>query len=51
MNDTVEKNEMRAAHEREFITHDGSPLFYRYWPPLDASRPARGAVVLLHRGH
>ncbi|HPT49592.1 MAG TPA: bifunctional alpha/beta hydrolase/class I SAM-dependent methyltransferase [Accumulibacter sp.] len=42
---------MRAAHEREFITHDGSPLFYRYWPPLDASRPARGAVVLLHRGH
>jgi len=39
----------RVAHERTFRTHDGVDLFYRHWP---ATAPkARGAIVLLHRGH
>ncbi|MBL8394918.1 MAG: bifunctional alpha/beta hydrolase/class I SAM-dependent methyltransferase [Candidatus Accumulibacter sp.] len=41
---------MRLAQEKQFATHDGSPLFYRYWPAL-AAGAARRAVVLLHRGH
>jgi alpha-beta hydrolase superfamily lysophospholipase/ubiquinone/menaquinone biosynthesis C-methylase UbiE len=39
----------RLAEERTFFTHDGTQLFYRYWPALTA-RPA-GAVLLFHRGH
>ncbi len=39
----------RAVEERTFRTHDGVDLFYRHWPAPAA--PARGAVVLLHRGH
>lgn len=41
---------MRIAEEREFVTHDGTALFYRYWPRLDGRRAER-AVVLFHRGH
>jgi alpha-beta hydrolase superfamily lysophospholipase len=41
---------MRQAHERQFTTHDGSALFYRHWPPLQAGGEAR-ALILLHRGH
>ncbi|HAY29136.1 MAG TPA: bifunctional alpha/beta hydrolase/class I SAM-dependent methyltransferase [Candidatus Accumulibacter phosphatis] len=41
---------MREAQEREFTTHDGSALFYRHWPPLQATGEAR-ALILLHRGH
>lgn len=39
----------RVAEERTFVTHDGTELFYRFWPAL-AEQP-KGAVVLLHRGH
>ena len=35
--------------ERIFVTHDGTTLFYRFWPAA-AERP-RGAVLLFHRGH
>ncbi|KVE61794.1 bifunctional alpha/beta hydrolase/class I SAM-dependent methyltransferase [Burkholderia vietnamiensis] len=39
----------RTAREADFITHDGTALFYRHWP---ATAPrCRGAIVLLHRGH
>lgn len=41
---------MFEAQEKQFSSHDGTSLFYRYWP-----RSSRGAadraVVLLHRGH
>ncbi len=39
----------RTAHEYTFRTHDGVDLFYRHWPA--PAGPARGAVVLFHRGH
>ena len=38
----------REQHEHRFSTHDGVPLFYRHWP---ADGDARGALVLIHRGH
>ena len=41
---------MRLAQEKQFTTHDGSTLFYRYWP-ASAAGAVRRAVVLLHRGH
>jgi alpha-beta hydrolase superfamily lysophospholipase len=41
---------MRVAQEKQFITHDGTTLFYRYWPPVGAASADR-AVLLLHRGH
>jgi alpha-beta hydrolase superfamily lysophospholipase len=40
---------MRTAEERSFTTSDGTPLFYRYWPP--AGSPTNRAIVLFHRGH
>jgi alpha-beta hydrolase superfamily lysophospholipase len=40
---------MRTASECWFQSHDGTQLFYRYWPPLHAQ--ARQAILLLHRGH
>src|SRR5260370_4109860 len=40
---------MRLHEERFFNTGDGARLFYRYWPAEPS--PARGAIVLLHRGH
>ena len=39
----------RTANEHTFRTHDGVDLFYRHWPAPDG--PARGAIVLFHRGH
>lgn len=33
----------------EFASHDGVELFYRYWPVRSGT--AKGAIVLLHRGH
>ncbi|MBI3561774.1 MAG: alpha/beta fold hydrolase [Gammaproteobacteria bacterium] len=40
----------REAQEKQFVTHDGSSLFYRYWPRVTAG-PADRALVLFHRGH
>ena len=39
----------RTVHERYFETDDGTRLFYRYWPALNA--PIGPAIILLHRGH
>jgi alpha-beta hydrolase superfamily lysophospholipase len=44
-----EKTEMRTAHEQQFTTHDGTVLFYRYWPAME--NMTSRAVVLFHRGH
>jgi alpha-beta hydrolase superfamily lysophospholipase/phosphatidylglycerophosphate synthase/SAM-dependent methyltransferase len=41
--------EPREVEHRYFETHDGSRLFYRYWPACGAV--PEGAIVLLHRGH
>ena len=38
----------RSVQEKNFHTHDNVELFYRYWP---ATTPAKGAIVLFHRGH
>lgn len=40
---------MRSAEEKTFTTHDGTALFYRYWPA--AGEAAQRAIVLFHRGH
>src|SRR5438132_1281308 len=40
---------LRIVEERTFRSHDGTELFYRFWPARSA--PPRGAVVLFHRGH
>jgi alpha-beta hydrolase superfamily lysophospholipase/SAM-dependent methyltransferase len=40
---------MRQVEERQFTTHDGTSLFYRYWPATGAR--AERAIVLFHRGH
>ena len=39
----------REPSERHFKTHDGVELFYRHWPHTQS--PARGAILLFHRGH
>jgi alpha-beta hydrolase superfamily lysophospholipase len=39
----------RPMQELAFRTHDGVELFYRHWPAPQG--PARGAIVLFHRGH
>lgn len=39
----------RLCEERNFMTHDGEELFYRYWPTI--SDKPKGAIVLFHRGH
>ena len=39
----------RPMTELAFRTHDGVDLFYRHWPAPRG--PARGALVLFHRGH
>ena len=36
----------RTCEERSFQTHDGVPIFFRYWPGT-----GERAVLLLHRGH
>lgn len=38
----------RHCTEHTFATHDDAALFYRHWP---AQGDARGAIVLIHRGH
>lgn len=38
----------RHCTEHTFATHDDVALFYRHWP---AQGDARGAIVLIHRGH
>lgn len=40
---------MRVAEEKSFTTHDGTALFYRYWPAKEGR--AERAIVLFHRGH
>jgi alpha-beta hydrolase superfamily lysophospholipase len=40
---------MRPVEEKNFETHDGVALFYRYWPAV--SGLPRGAILLFHRGH
>lgn len=39
----------REAHRIHSSTHDGTSLFYRFWPAL-YEKP-KGVIVLLHRGH
>lgn len=46
---TTAKPPARAVVERTFHTHDGTDIFYRYWPAV--SETATGAIVLFHRGH
>ena len=38
----------RPCAEATFTTFDQQTLFYRHWPSV---KPARGCVVLFHRGH
>ena len=45
----VSTTKMRTMHERYFETDDGTRLFYRYWPAVNA--PIGPAIILLHRGH
>lgn len=49
MNDMTAGPQLRPVFERTFRTHDGVELFYRHWPAIHG--PARGAIVLFHRGH
>ncbi|HEX7961165.1 MAG TPA: alpha/beta fold hydrolase, partial [Terriglobales bacterium] len=39
----------RQPQECFFESHDGTRLFYRYWPAMEG--PGKQAIVLLHRGH
>ncbi|RUM23297.1 alpha/beta fold hydrolase [Rhizobium vallis] len=39
----------RPMLESEFVSHDGTRLFYRTWPATGAA--PKGAIILLHRGH
>jgi alpha-beta hydrolase superfamily lysophospholipase len=43
------QNLARQAQERSFHSHDGTEIFYRFWPATSAE--TKGAVVLFHRGH
>lgn len=45
----VQVSTMRAQQQLQFGSFDGTSLFYRHWPA--AGGTARGAIVLLHRGH
>ncbi|OLE20044.1 MAG: hypothetical protein AUG50_01800 [Betaproteobacteria bacterium 13_1_20CM_3_63_8] len=49
MNDMTAGPQVRPVFEGTFQTHDGVQLFYRHWPAIRG--PARGAIVLFHRGH
>jgi alpha-beta hydrolase superfamily lysophospholipase len=40
---------VREVFEKRFTTHDGTELFYRYWP--STSLAPKGAILLFHRGH
>lgn len=39
----------RSFPSRSFANDDGVSLFYRHWPAVET--PARGAIIILHRGH
>lgn len=39
----------RAHEKRSFVSHDGTAIFYRFWPSRNPR--ASGAVLLLHREH
>lgn len=39
----------RVAQERTFKSHDGTEIFYRYWPAVGET--PKGAILLFHRGH
>ncbi len=39
----------RETNESQFVTHDGTSLFYRVWPAR--SKKPKGIIILLHRGH
>ncbi len=39
----------RPMRESEFVSHDGTRLFYRTWPATGTA--PKGAIILLHRGH
>lgn len=43
------KNLERVAQERTFKSHDGTEIFYRYWPAVGET--PKGAILLFHRGH
>jgi len=49
MNDMAAGPRLRPVRELAFRAHDGVDLFYRHWPAIRG--PARGAIVLFHRGH
>ena len=49
MNDMTAGPQLRPVQELTFATHDGVDLFYRHWPAVRG--PARGAIVMFHRGH
>lgn len=40
---------MHHNSHHQFITHDGTTLFYQRWAA--AHQPAKKAIVLFHRGH
>lgn len=40
---------MRNAVEKQFISFDGTPVFYRYWPAENGE--VERAIILFHRGH
>ncbi len=44
---------LNEAIERTFVTHDGTEIFYRFWPARSKKPKGapKGAVVLFHRGH
>lgn len=48
-NDLDAAGAARIPVEAEFLTHDATTLFYRFWPAR--AEKAKGAIVLLHRGH
>lgn len=44
-------DDTQGVTEAEFVSHDGERLFYRFWPARGGRKKAKGAIVLLHRGH
>lgn len=48
--DNISGRRPRPVEERNFSTHDGTRLFFRYWPAINPSADAR-AIVIFHRGH
>jgi alpha-beta hydrolase superfamily lysophospholipase len=40
---------MRPSEDKTFRTHDDVALYYRHWPATPG--PAKGAILLFHRGH